>query len=79
VTGAARAVRRHSQRKDYETLGFSRPEHIYWDQASVLAQVGLLEQTGLPVTGVEQVEALAVDAGPELFNTLIVEPGSDVG
>src|ERR1700734_956028 len=29
-------------------------EHIYWDQASVLVQVGLLDPTGLPVVGVEQ-------------------------
>jgi carboxymethylenebutenolidase len=28
-------------------------EHIYWDQASVLAQIGLLEPAGLPVAGVE--------------------------
>jgi carboxymethylenebutenolidase len=28
-------------------------EHIYWDQASVLAQLGLLEGTRLPVTGRE--------------------------
>ncbi|MFA7361853.1 MAG: nuclear transport factor 2 family protein [Candidatus Kapaibacterium sp.] len=28
-------------------------EHIYWDQASVLIQVGLLDPTGLPVNGVE--------------------------
>jgi carboxymethylenebutenolidase len=28
-------------------------EHIYWDQAGVLAQVGLLDPAGLPVTGVE--------------------------
>ena len=26
-------------------------EHIYWDQAGVLAQVGLLNPAGLPVTG----------------------------
>jgi carboxymethylenebutenolidase len=26
-------------------------EHIYWDQASVLAQIGLLDPTGLPVAG----------------------------
>jgi carboxymethylenebutenolidase len=26
-------------------------EHIYWDQASVLVQIGLLDPTGLPVTG----------------------------
>ena len=29
-------------------------EHIYWDQASVLAQVGLLDSNRLPVTGAEQ-------------------------
>jgi carboxymethylenebutenolidase len=28
-------------------------EHIYWDQASLLVQVGLLDPTGLPVAGVE--------------------------
>jgi carboxymethylenebutenolidase len=28
-------------------------EHIYWDQASVLVQVGLLDRSGLPVAGVE--------------------------
>jgi carboxymethylenebutenolidase len=28
-------------------------EHIYWDQASVLKQIGLLTNPGLPVFGVE--------------------------
>jgi carboxymethylenebutenolidase len=28
-------------------------EHIYWDQAGVLAQIGLLDPAGLPVTGAE--------------------------
>ncbi len=28
-------------------------EHIYWDQAGVLVQVGLLDPEGLPVTGAE--------------------------
>jgi carboxymethylenebutenolidase len=28
-------------------------EHIYWDQAGVLVQIGLLDPTGLPVSGVE--------------------------
>jgi carboxymethylenebutenolidase len=28
-------------------------EHIYWDQASVLVQVGLLDPKGLPVSGAE--------------------------
>lgn len=38
-------------------VGFSggklRHEHIYWDQASVLVQLGLLDPAGLPVAGVE--------------------------
>jgi carboxymethylenebutenolidase len=33
-------------------------EHIYWDQASLLVQVGLIEREGLPVTGSEQAENL---------------------
>jgi carboxymethylenebutenolidase len=28
-------------------------EHIYWDQASVLAQLGLIDPDGLPVAGAE--------------------------
>jgi carboxymethylenebutenolidase len=28
-------------------------EHIYWDQASVLVQLGLLDPAGLPIAGVE--------------------------
>ncbi len=28
-------------------------EHIYWDQASVLVQLGLLDSTTLPVAGIE--------------------------
>ncbi|MDQ3671998.1 MAG: nuclear transport factor 2 family protein [Actinomycetota bacterium] len=31
-------------------------EHIYWDQASLLVQVGLLDLAELPVTGAEQAE-----------------------
>ncbi len=31
-------------------------EHIYWDQASVLVQLGLLDATKLPVAGVETAE-----------------------
>jgi len=33
-------------------------EHIYWDQASLLVQVGLLDPAGLPVMGAEQAEKL---------------------
>lgn len=28
-------------------------EHIYWDQASVLVQIGLLDPEGLPIAGIE--------------------------
>jgi carboxymethylenebutenolidase len=38
-------------------------EHIYWDQASVLVQVGLLDPDTLPVKGVEQAETLFEFAG----------------
>jgi carboxymethylenebutenolidase len=42
--------------------GQVRHEHIYWDQASVLVQAGVLDPAGLPVTGPEQAESL-VDQG----------------
>jgi carboxymethylenebutenolidase len=38
-------------------------EHIYWDQASLLVQVGLLDPAGLPVTGAEQAEKLLAPRG----------------
>ena len=31
-------------------------EHIYWDQASVLVQAGLLDPKGLPVSGADAAE-----------------------
>ena len=33
-------------------------EHIYWDQASALAQLGVLDPTGLPISGAEQAHKL---------------------
>jgi carboxymethylenebutenolidase len=33
-------------------------EQIYWDQVSLLAQVGLLDPAALPVTGAEQARKL---------------------
>lgn len=33
-------------------------EHIYWDQASVLKQIGLLTDDGLPVCGVESAKKI---------------------
>jgi carboxymethylenebutenolidase len=29
-------------------------EHIYWDQASLLAQIGKLDTSRLPIVGIEQ-------------------------
>jgi hypothetical protein len=46
--------------------------------ATVLAQVELLDSAGLPGTGVEHAQAVAPDAAAELFNALIMKPGSDV-
>lgn len=34
-------------------------EHIYWDQASVLAQIGLLDPSRLPITGAEAAQKVA--------------------
>ena len=33
-------------------------EHVYWDQGSLLAQVGLLDHSKVPVLGVEQTRKL---------------------
>jgi carboxymethylenebutenolidase len=33
-------------------------EHIYWDQVSVLAQIGLIDTKSLPIMGVEQARKL---------------------
>ena len=33
-------------------------EHIYWDQASVLVQIGLLQPDGLPITGRESAKKM---------------------
>jgi hypothetical protein len=38
--------------------GLIDSEHIYWDQASVLAQVGLLDPNSLPVLGAAQTRCL---------------------
>ena len=46
-------------------------EHIYWDQASLLAQIGLLDPAKLPVTGAEQAARLVDPSLPS--NTLIPE------
>jgi carboxymethylenebutenolidase len=44
-------------------------EHIYWDHASLLVQIGLLDPTELPVTGAEQADKLLDPSLPS--NTLM--------
>jgi carboxymethylenebutenolidase len=38
-------------------------EHIYWDQATVLVQLGLLDPSTLPVSGADEAERLLELAG----------------
>jgi len=54
--------------------GLVASEHIYWDQATVLAQIGLLDPTGLPVTGAEQAALVAAEADPDAFR--VMGPGT---
>lgn len=44
-------------------------EHIYWDQASVLVQIGLLDPAGLPVAGIEAAKKVLDPSRPS--NTLL--------
>lgn len=40
-------------------------QHIYWDQASLLAQIGILDANKLPVAGIEQSKRLQELAAKE--------------
>jgi carboxymethylenebutenolidase len=44
-------------------------EHIYWDQASVLVQIGLIDPASLPVAGIETAKKLVDETLPS--NTLM--------
>jgi carboxymethylenebutenolidase len=44
-------------------------EHIYWDQASVLVQIGLIDPKGLPIAGAESARKLIDETRPS--NTLM--------
>jgi carboxymethylenebutenolidase len=44
-------------------------EHIYWDQASVLVQIGLLDPKGLPAAGIDTAKKLLDETRPS--NTLM--------
>jgi carboxymethylenebutenolidase len=50
--------------------GKMKSEHLYWDQASALVQLGLLDPAGLPVAGVE-VARKALDPAAVLSNLLM--------
>lgn len=47
-------------------------EHIYWNQASVLVQIGQLDPAGLPVVGAEQDRKVIDRSLPS--NTLMPNP-----
>lgn len=52
-------------------------EHIYWDQASVLVQIGLLDGASLPVAGVESAKKLLDENLPS--NTLMARWETSAG
>ncbi|MCU0868779.1 MAG: dienelactone hydrolase family protein [Burkholderiales bacterium] len=52
-------------------------EHIYWDQASVLVQIGKLDPTGLPVAGVETARKLVDETRPS--NALMAQWSTSAG
>jgi len=52
-------------------------EHIYWDQASVLVQIGLLDPKGLPVAGIETARKVLDKTQPS--NTLMARWASSEG
>jgi len=56
------ATGRHVRVPMVVVMGFTEDkvkyEHIYWDQASVLVQIGLLDPAMLPVSGAEQADRL---------------------
>ncbi|AME28548.1 dienelactone hydrolase family protein [Burkholderia sp. PAMC 26561] len=52
-------------------------EHIYWDQASVLVQIGVLDPTGLPVAGIQTAKKMVDETLPT--NTLMPNWASSEG
>ena len=49
-------------------------EHIYWDQASVLVQLGLLDSKKLPVSGVESARKVL---DPTVSGNLLIRRARD--
>jgi carboxymethylenebutenolidase len=56
-------------------------EHIYWDQASVLVQIGVLDPAGLPVAGIETAKKLVDESLPTngLMKAWATSEGKPVG
>ena len=52
-------------------------EHIYWDQASVLVQIGLLDAKQLPVAGIETARKVADKTQPS--NLLMIRWAASAG
>jgi carboxymethylenebutenolidase len=52
-------------------------EHIYWDQASVLVQIGKLDPTGLPVAGIQTAKKMVNETLPT--NTMMPNWASSEG
>lgn len=52
-------------------------ERIYWDQATVLAQLGVLDTANLPISGVEQARKVLDPSLP--YNALMKRHVSDAG
>jgi carboxymethylenebutenolidase len=60
----------------FDEAGRISYEHIYWDQAALLVQVGLLDPALLPVAGAEQARRLLDPAQPanEMIDRLRLTP-----
>jgi carboxymethylenebutenolidase len=60
----------------FDEAGRVAYEHIYWDQATLLVQVGLLDPALLPVAGAEQAERLVDPAhtANEMIDQLKLHP-----
>jgi carboxymethylenebutenolidase len=48
----------------FDASGRVSYEHIYWDQATLLVQIGFLDPSRLPVTGAEQAKRLLDSSQP---------------
>lgn len=60
----------------FDEVGRVAYEHIYWDQATLLVQIGLLDPALLPVAGAEQAERLLDPTHPanEMIHRLRLHP-----